>query len=306
MSLTILMSALAVPAFAQPKPGSVDQEIPAGPIGDDDAASTRVDRERDSGGGEAPGPLDLDGARIGYAVRGGLLAADNLLLIEDDGRVHYVAKSSVDPLNFTIETTISQNHVRTLKLLMKKSGFASMPDRFEPDGVVIDGVALGVAARMNDGSSKTVWSETAAIESESFTQLRKTLDALVLELTSRETLAMKSFDSAEPTLERSFRLKADGSFRIEMIESGEPVSWVEGRLSAADREAIETSLAKFDFAGSRLCRSEAGSRIEHELFVTLGGERRAVQFSEGSDDPALLPLLDIARTIKLTASQAGL
>ena len=72
LSLTLLLGALAVPAIAQPKPGSVDQEIPAGPIGEDDAASTRVDRERpgdDDIDLEDEVAIDLDGIAINAGIQ---------------------------------------------------------------------------------------------------------------------------------------------------------------------------------------------------------------------------------------------
>lgn len=307
LGLAALSVTLSGAALAQPMPGSVAQEKPSGPKDERDADSVAVERDVDRDGENGARPIDLAGARIGYAVRGGLLAVDNLLLIDDDGTVTYRAASlAVEELNFEIEDRLSPNHVRILKQLVKEAGFASMPDRFEGEGIVIDGVDMGIAARLGAGVEKTVWSHSAAIEEAGFTRLRNTLDLLVAELVAKEVLKIESFSAGDAGESREFRLRADGRFRIEIRSNGEPLHWGEGRLSAAERAEIEVLLGKFDFASSRLCRSGSGAGEEHELFLSRGGERYAVQFRSGSTDGDVQALLEIVGMVKHAAESIGL
>lgn len=310
-SLVAILGALVLVAStaveAQPKAGSVAQEKPARPLGAADVDSVELEREVERGGGEEES-IELGSSRIAYAVRGGLLAVDNLLLIDDDGSVFYRATSLAVPSeNFEIRDRLSMNHVRALKLLVRDSGFASMPARFVPEGIVIDGVELGIAARLQDGSEKTVWSETAALESAEFTRLRILFDDLVAELRAREVMKLTSLPGDGGVEVREFRLMADGRFRIEIRAEGLPLGWAEGRLSAADRDGIQASLAKFDFAGSRLCRASADAGGEvHELFVATAEGIRAVSFSADGSDASLEPLVAILGTAKRVARGVGL
>lgn len=233
---------------------------------------------------------DMGGARILYEVSGGLAAVTTTFRVFDSGAVAYKWDRAVGGLNWSFDSRIPDGELRALKSLFLASDFESLPVRFTPDGVIMDGSRILVAAVLSDGTVKTVLSETGAIEDPRFTVIRRSLDRLVSDLRATEVVRVVSYVDIPGGRERIFTMLADGRYRCEMRRDQLPISWIEGQCTYAERRKMLGVVNEFDFNKTHLVVGPLLPGVQNEVFRLNPTGFEAVHFSERNLDPSIAGL----------------
>jgi hypothetical protein len=240
---------------------------------------------------------DLEGARILYATTGGLAAIEESLRVFDDGSYRYEWRRGADAAAYEITGRLPAAEVASLKRLFLVGDFESMPPRFAARHEVMDGVRILVKAKLLDGSEKSVFSETLAVELPAFASIRRTLEGTVADVRAQEVLRVRSYAQPFDGRERHFALLGDGRYRVEFRRDGLPVRWSEGWLRPAERNQFLDLAAGFDFSSARLCEGTHVNGAQHDVFVAGAGRLFAMHFSEADPDQRFECLTILAERI---------